>query len=308
VGKKTATVPARAANVYDQACRFLLRLEKMLLLWFLGVTLEEVGFESWLPTQKWDWPGHLERMSDAVAWLVDHRDNDRPWALVAESELQADPEMFGRLLEYLGFVWRQARPSDNPGDRFFVGALVINLTGKGQTSQDMRLGRSGVRTELTVVERNLAELDAEQVLEQVRQGRAPRLLLALVPLMQKGGDPAILQPWLELARDETDKAKREALGLAVLFADKVGHGDLWKDALKGWHVMESKIVNEWTAKARAEAKAESLVQVVQGRFKEVPEDLRSAIQAVEDVARLSAWIDLAFQVRTLRQFRSRAGL
>jgi len=42
--------------------------------------------------------------------------------------------MFGRLMEYGGAVRRGLRPSPLPGDRFLHRAIVVNLTGKGQTS------------------------------------------------------------------------------------------------------------------------------------------------------------------------------
>jgi hypothetical protein len=307
----------RGGNVYDQASRFLLRLgAQAWLLWLLGAKPEEVGFVCWLDTRALPWPGQPDRTCDTVAWLSDHSDGDRPRALVAESQVQPDPEMFGRLSQYLGAVRVDLRPGRSRGDRFHVGAVVVNLTGKGQVGQTMRLGRTRVSTELGVAEWNLGELDAGEVLAEVAAGRAPRLVLAWLPLMRNGSELAIIQRWLELARQETDKEKREALGLALVFAEKAGCGAAWREALKGWDVMESQVVREWTAQARAEGeakgkaegKAEALLQVLQRRFKAVPDDLRSAIQAVQGPDRLTAWIDLAFESRSLRQFRHKAGL
>jgi hypothetical protein len=119
-----------------------------------------------------------------------------------------------------------------------------------------------------------------------------------------------------LASQETDKKKREALGLAQIFAERAGCGDAWREALKGWDVVESQIVKEWTDRAFAEGKAEgvsegeakALLRMLQRRFKKVPDDLRSAIEAVKDAERLTAWIDLAFDARSLSQFRTKAGL
>jgi hypothetical protein len=96
--------------------------------------------------------------------------------------------------------------------------------------------------------------------------------------------------------------------MAVLFAEKAGHGAAWREALKGWDVMESQIVKEWTAQARAEGAALALLRMLERRFKTVPDDLRTAIEAVADAARLVDCIDHVQQSRTLRQFRQKAGL
>jgi hypothetical protein len=307
--------------VYDQASRFLLRLgAEALLLWLLGATRAEVRFVDWLDTRSVPWPGQPDRICDTVAWLSDRADGDRPWALVAESQVQPDPDMFGRLLQYLGAVRVDLRPGRSRGDRFHVGAVVINLTGQGQTGQSMRLGRTRVLTELGVAERDLAGLSAEELLRDVEARRAPRLVLAWLPLMQNGGEPAIIRRWLDVAGQEADKKMREALGLALVFAERAGCGAAWREALRGWDVMESQIVKEWTAQARAEGlalgkaeglregEAKALLRVLQRRFKAVPDDLRAAVEAVQEAERLAAWLDLALEARSLRQFRTRAGL
>ncbi len=329
MGRKRGKASPWLGNVYDQAARFLLHLDpEALLLWLLRATPEEVAFVRWLDARHVAWPGGPERTSDTVAWLLDRTANDRPWAVAAETQVVPDPEMFGRLLEYLGSLCRQARPSDLPGDRFAVGALVINLTGKGHASENATLAGTGMRTWLGVVERDLESYSAEDVLGQVGADRAPRLALAYVPLMQNGGDPGIIRTWLDLARQETDQRKREALALAVVFAERAGCEPIWRAALKGWEIMESQIVKEWTAQARAEGetkgklegklegevegeikgKLQALLQLLQRRFKKLPDDLRSAIEAVKDADRLTAWIDLAIDARTLRKFRESAGL
>jgi hypothetical protein len=337
MGKKRAEAVAGSGSPYDQASRFLLRLDAAaLLLWLLRTTAEKVKFVGWLDTRQVRWPGQPERICDTVASLADRTDGDRPWALVVECQVEPDAEMFGRLLEYEGGVWRAIRPSRLRGDRYCVGAIVINLTGTGQTSQTMRLADTGALTGLGVVERNMEEMSAEEVLAGVAAKRVPRLVLAWLPLMQNGGAATTIQRWLELAREETDKEKRTGLGLAAVFAEKTAWAEDWKQALKGWDVMESKIVKEWTAQARAEGEAKgkteglregeakglregeakgkvegtagALLRVLEARFKAVPKDLRTAIEAVADVARLLNCIDQAGQSRTLRQFRQKAGL
>src|SRR5947209_1879094 len=112
--------------------------------------------------------------------------------------------------------------------------------------------------------------------------------------MQKGGDPGMSKRWLKVARQETDKKKHGTLALAAVFAEKTAHAEAWREALRGWDVTGSPLVNEWTAQARAEAlregeaegKAEALLQVLQARFGEVPAEPRSALEAVPDGERL----------------------
>jgi hypothetical protein len=295
-----------------------------MLLWLLGARADEIAFVGWLDTRGVPWPGQPDRTCDTVASVEDRAASDFPWAVLLEVQVVPDPEMFGRVLQYLGGLWVDVRPSPHRGDRFAVGAVVINLTGKGRTGRALRLGQTAVLTTLGVVEWDLEELDAGKVMTEVEAGRAPRLLLAWLPLMQKGGDPAIIRRWLGLARQEADKKKREALVLAGVFAEKAGCAVAWREALKGWEVMESQIVKEWTAQARAEGEtkgklegkregelgglAKALLQMLERRFKKVPADLRSVIEGVKDGDRLTAWIDLAFEARSLRKFRERAGL
>src|SRR5262249_37954540 len=103
------------------------------------------------------------------------------------------------------------------------------------------------------------------------------------------------------------KGPRSHCGGALLFAEKAGCGQAWREALRGWDVTESQIVNEWTAPARAgaraegerKAKAEAVVRVLQAKFGQVPERLGQAIRAVKESDRLDGWIDLAARARSL---------
>jgi hypothetical protein len=301
-------------NRYDQGCRYLAKQDSVALLgWLLRETPEELRFRTWLDARTLPFPGDPERVCDTVAWLGD-ADPAVEWALPLEFCLDPDGELFGRLLIYLGLLWKEKRPTDAGHERFWVGAAVVNLRGRGNTARDMVLRRTGVRTLLGIAERNLADENAAAVLAGIAGGMAPRCLLAWIPLMQGGGEAAIIQQWLNLARQEPDSRRRSDYGgLALVFAEAAGCRKEWKEALKGWNMEESQQVLEWIAEgeARGEARGEAnaLVRLLEKRFPPgAPADTVAAIRATIDVDRLRRWFDLAVEADSLATFRQDAGL
>jgi hypothetical protein len=111
--------------------------------------------------------------------------------------------------------------------------------------------------------------------------------------------------------------------LARIFAERVGRGDAWKNALGGFAMIESPLIAALLAEARAEAatkaeakaevktKAETLLRVLRKRCREVPElpeELAAAVRACADGGQLDRWLDVALEAETLAQFRQQAGL
>jgi hypothetical protein len=300
-------------NPYDQACRYLLRLwDSPLLAWLLRLAPEQLDFVEWLDTRQVVWPGHPEQTCDTVAHLRDPRRGGLPWAAVVEFQIEPDELMFGRGLRYLGDLWQTCKPTGHKGDRFEVGLVVVNLTGRGRTSRSMHLSGTRLKTRLGAEERNLADLSARKVLQQVEAGKAPRALLAWVPLFKGGGRPGIIHEWLRQATQEKDGERRRSLGLAVVFAEASGCGDAWREALKEWDVVESKIVKEWQAQAASlgeiRGKREMLLVVLESRFGPLPLDLSSQIRACDDAEKLLRWAQLAGKVPSLDGFRHAAAL
>jgi hypothetical protein len=297
-----------ATNRYDQASRHLARQAGGALWpWLLGLTKEQVRFERLLQTH-FTLPGFPERVGDTVAALTDLEGGGRPWAVCVEFQSEPDFDMPDRLLVILGLVRTTEHPSEEPGDRYWVGAVIVNLTGRGLAQRDLEWRGAGLRLLIQPREWNLEEVDAGRVMREVEQGRAPVEALALIPVMSGGSNPVIIKHWLELARRQTDPQRRADLGLALVFAELVNRQDVWREALEGWNMKESQIVKEWEDKARAEAKAEMLLQVLEKRFKTIPDDLRTAILTMQDPQRLTTWADLAFSTRSLSSFRKKAGL
>ena len=160
-----------ATNPFDQASRYAAKLDPVgFLCWLLSEVAALLRFRGWLDTRTLPFPGDPERTCDTVAWLGD-ADPDVSWAVPVEFSLEPLATMFGRLLVYLGQLWLELRPSDRRGDRYQVGAVVVNLTGRGQSSRDLRLRQTGIRTCLGVRELNLADEDAARPWTALPRGR-----------------------------------------------------------------------------------------------------------------------------------------
>jgi hypothetical protein len=259
-------------------------------------------------------PGTRQRLCDGIAELTDLRRGGLPFAALLEVQTEPDPTMTGRLMLAGGLLWLTVKPTQLPGDRYELVGVVLNLTGTADAARQCLLGTA--EWTLRPVEVNLETLDAGELLEQMAVGTAPPEMLALVPMMHRGGEMGIIQRWCELVGAETDPRRRADHALAVVFAERVGRRDAWHDALKGFSMIESPLIAELLgqAEARAEARAEvkakadALLRVIQKRYRELPEELMTAIRASTDSAQLDRWLDVALEAETLAQFRQQAGL
>jgi hypothetical protein len=70
----------------------------------------------------------------------------------------------------------------------------------------------------------------------------------------------------------------------------------------------AKLLADATTKAEAKAKVESLLRVMQKRYRKLPEELTAAVRACTDGDQLDRWLDMVLEVDTLEQFRQQAGL
>ncbi len=301
-------------NRFDQACRYAAKLDAVgFLCWLLREDTAELRFRTWLDTRTLPFPGDPERTCDTVAWLAD-ADPDIEWAVPVEFALEPSGEFFGRLLVYLGQLWLEKRPTTAGGERFSVGAVVVNLTGRGRTSATMSLRRTGIRTSLEVVERNLCDEDAASLLDAIADGRTSGCLLPWIPLMHGGAEASIIQRWMELASQEADSRRRgDYGGLALVFAEAAKRLPVWKEALKEWNVIESQQVQEWIAMGEAKGEARdgiiSLLEVLATLFPPgAPADLEATIRATTDSKQLRSWLLSAVKADSLDTFRKANGL
>ena len=298
-----------ASNPYDQECRYLAKLEPApFLAWLLDLAPTAFHFRRWLDTRRVRFPGEPERTCDTVACIENVAAGQQPWAVPIEFQIEPDPEMFGRLLGYLGELWLEERPSDTRGDRFCLGAVVVNLTGRGVSTRVMSWPEAGVLTHLGVRERNLAHEDARTTLDAIRAGSAPMVVLPLIPLMQRGGETGIITDWIALASTETDARRRSDFGgLALIFAEAAGCHAAWKKALEGWNVIQSKQVLEWQAQARTETHAADLLEALQERLGPLPTEVVEQVRSERDDTVLRRWFKLALHATTLNQFLKDSG-
>jgi hypothetical protein len=320
-------------NPFDQASRYLARRAGAPLMhWLLGCGPGAMRFSGWLDTQL-TVPGQPERTCDTIARVVRLDQGGLPWAIPVEFQTETDPAMFGRALVYMGLLYQQEKPSPERGDRFAVVVVVVNLTGTGrsgrqfvwreqapETSAEEKAadpeagadqapaGRGPCETTFLPEEWNFAGVSAGEVLDAVARDEAPRLVLAWIPLMQGGDDPAIIARWLEAAGQESDPQVKADLGLARVFAEAADRRAVWSKALEGFNVIRSRVVEEWKAEAKQEGEMEgtvkTLLRVLRRRFGDLPSDVEMQIRGTTDRTLLDQWTDLAATAASLDDFRS----
>jgi hypothetical protein len=288
-------------NYYDKASRFAAKLDPVEFIgWLLGLPAEAFAFRGWLDTRGLPFPGDPDRVTDTVARVEDAGRHGVPWAVAVEFQTQPDPTMFGRLLGYLSELWLNRRPDEERGSRFQLGAAVVNRTGSGSTSREMSWPAAGLHAQLRIAERNLEREPAAGLLSAIESGARSRSLLPWIPLMSGGGDADTIDRWKALAETEPDRRRKaEYGGIALIFAERAGHKDIWKQKLEGWNVEESTVVNEWMAigEARGEARGEvreaqaTILRLGAKKFGPAAEGVEAMVKAMEDRPRLERLID-----------------
>jgi hypothetical protein len=296
-------------NVFDQAGRFAAQLDPAgFVAWALRVPPDAVRFRGWLDTRGVPFPGDPDHTGDTVARLDDPA-GGQPWAVAVEFQIEPDPLMFGRLLGYLSGVRLARKPDPERGSRFHLGAAVLNLTGTGTASREMRWPAAGLVTHLGAAERNLAAESAGELLGAIETRTRPRGLLPWAPLMTGGDDPGIIDRWKAAAEAEPDDRRRsDYAGLALVFADAADRKPAWKLALKEWNMKRSSVVDEWKAEGETRGRIAAVLEALEARFTVVPPELADAVRGTADLDTLRRWTTAAALATSLDDFRTRAGL
>jgi hypothetical protein len=289
-------------NHFDQASRFAAKLDPPAFLrWLFKAPVERYRFLRWLDARRLPFPGNPDRACDTVAEIDDTAEPSPPWAVAVEFQTEPDPDMFARFLIYLGEIRLELRPDKERGSRYQVGGVVVNLTGTAESSRDMTLGDTGLRTNLQLIECNMATEYAQTVLDGIAAGAVGRCLLPWIPLMRGGDEAGIIERWKEVAATEPDERRRgEYGGLALVFAEAADRAAVWKGALKEWNMKVSKQVLEW----QAEGQATMLLEVLASRFPgDLPSELINTIREMHDPTTLTRWGRAAATAQSLDDFR-----
>jgi hypothetical protein len=296
-------------NVYDQAARYAVKLDPGgSCRWLVPGLDPAIGFRQWLDTRTLPFPGQPDRTCDTVAALARAGEPSTPWALVIESQAEPDPDMLDRLLEYLARLRRELRHGPERRDKYQVVAAVLNLTGPVQPDLlEMSLpGPVVPNLALHAVVKTLRAEDAAATLDDIAAGRIARCLLCWISLMSGADEPGTIERWKLVAGAEPDSRLRaDYAALALIFAGLAGRKDSWKQALEGWNMLESSVVEEWKAEAEAKAKRDAIRRVLQFRFPDsVPADLETALGGQADLDKLSLWFDASLRVASPDEFRT----
>lgn len=295
-------LPLTPPTRYDLLARYVVtQAGALFFLWCLRRSSGRVRFARWLPAQL-TLPGVPERLCDGMAELIDLEHGGSPFAGLVEIQTQPDPLMPGRLLLAGGLCWLTVKPTPLPGDRYELVGIVLNLTGVGTTARSCRLGTA--EWTLTPIEINLETYDAYDLLGLIAAGRAPRELLALIPLLCRGGDPGIIARWRELVAAEPDTRRRGDCALARFFAERVGRRPAWEHVMEGLEMVESPMIAEMLINEKCKA----VIRVLRKRLSQVPEELLDKIRACTDGEVFDRWLDAAAEAQTLQQFRDSTGL
>jgi hypothetical protein len=304
-----------AMNDFDLASRRMAKSAPVAFFqWLMTSFSTYLHFNRWEDTRTIPFPGNPERTGDSIAVLEEIQTPGPPWIMPIEFQLEPDPQMFGRMLVFLGLIWQEKRPDPLPGSRYHLAAAVVNLTGSSSgrpTSHDMMLpGPDGLRCCLLIRERFLLEESAPQLLSEIRNGRQSRWMLPFIPLMKVDDNTDIVASWLEEWNLESDeRIKSEILVLTRVFmylSESVGN---WKKALEGLNVQKSPFLESIRAEGRVADRIESILETLRQKFpNELDPGLINAVEQTHELDRLRQWFQIALNATSMDGFRQASGI
>jgi hypothetical protein len=304
---------------FDKAGRYLIRLDPVgFFIWLGAAFVGAWQFRGWLDTSAIPFPGDRQRVCDTVAEFIHRTDRRRRCLLDTEVQSRPHPDMPERLGEYAFQLRRERRYGRGRHGKYQVIGAVLNLTGAVQPNvldmTEATLNGQGLR--IGVVQRTLREEVASTTLQRIAAGELARCILPWIPLMQGGGDPAIIAEWRRLALLEPKENWRGDFGaLALTFAELAKRKGVWQTGLEGWNVRESKFLADWTKQAVKEAKKDAvlkekqnaLVCALQIRLQNpLSPDLVNTISECNDPDELDRWFQESLTANTLAEFRANA--
>jgi hypothetical protein len=218
--------------------------------WLVPKLDVDYAFARWAETRLRTPPGEEGRLCDTAAELASRSGTQPPLVLVLEVQAQAGARVLGRMLEYLGRALQEFIAGPHDRDLVPVALQLIYLRGRrGPLRVRMLIPgtRQGLRWNVRV--HCLEKKSAGKTLARIERGELGKTILAWIPLMRGGDDAALVPQWLALAKTEPDgQLRREIAATALIWAEWLGRDTIWREALEGMGMYESKILNEFGQK------------------------------------------------------------
>ena len=234
----------------------------------------------------------VQRTSDA---LVKVRENGYEYLMLVEFQSRPDRKMAGRLLEYTAMHHRRhERP---------VYPVVINLTGGGRREERYTVDC----LDLTVVDSNYRLINLEDIAGRELLYRGPVGLLPLAPLMRQDEPPeAVLEKCAKRMDSEVEADERAILYVALAALSSLRFPK--ELILKVLEVSKMEnlpffdgIREEWEARGRLEM----LFDLVETRFGNVPDELRSHLGALKGNEEIKQAMRKAITAETIEEYMAK---
>jgi hypothetical protein len=291
----------------DKAARYMAKQDPPgFFRWLWRHADTRLRFHSWLDARRLALPSEGDLTCDTVAafHLVDQAEPTH--ALIVEFMAEARANTLDRLLGYVARARTEPPPAAGQVLPPELGGVVINLTGRAQP-RAVCVTFPGVPEcdwGFGILQRTLRDEPAAETLADIAAGRTPRWLLPWISLMQGGNEASIIELWIQVALTEPDPQVRSTLGaFALLFADLAGWAEPWKQALEGWDMRSSPVVEEWRDEGRLEARRDDLLALLEKRFGALPADLVQRIRTVTDAGRLKAALQQVLDIHSLEELQ-----
>jgi hypothetical protein len=296
-------------GVFDQAARFATKAApEPVLRRLLARTKTPLRFMEWADTRTLPKLGASDRTADLVAILEDTAQLEALSLMVVEFQTRHDPDKLDVTLEEVARLRLHARHGPDRRGKYRVLTGLIYLQGTcPESSLDMTLPE-GFGTRHAALVWNVEEDSADAALSAVEADPASWGVLFWIALMAGGDDPAMMARWKTLVLAVSDGRRRGDLGkIALVFAGLVGRAVAWKQALEGFDMTESEVVNEWIEEAVNKKGLEDarrfLMKLLRQRFAgPVPPEVIETINAQPSQSMLEHWFDQAGQVATMADF------
>jgi hypothetical protein len=303
-------------GLYDRAARRATKAEPLAVVRRLG-ELAGVAwrYRDWAPTQTTPQVGERDQTADRAMVLDDLRQDDlrqtgKVWLGVLEFQARHDEDKLDDLLAEAAQFRRDARHGPLAQGKYAVLPVLVYLVGRcpdGAKELDLTTPAGfGVRHRPVLWE--VGGDSAAGALEDFKQGKTTWGILFWVALMAGAGEEGVVKDWLVLVTPLPARDRADLIGIALVFAELAGRGQVWRRVLEGAKLTESAIVNEWIAKAEEERELKVMrevsLRVLNARFPgQVPREVVDTIKGQSSPEVLGDWIDQA-AVLPLEEFRA----